>query len=133
MTLKNERMQKLKMITTDVADYFSRLGGSGRYQGFREWHIPAIVVLVLVGINPQKEDFFNLEESKLINPQIWRDTDKLPEKIYRDLIEFKCDPEHFAWYLKECTMKILNFKDIREMLGWAEFLTINRNIFNDLI
>ena len=60
---------------SEVSDYFSRLGGAGRYNGFQEWHPPVMTI----GCGLEAAGKYTAEELEML----WR---SLPGEIVN-----KCD------------------------------------------
>ena len=46
---------QLFRISYDVEDYFRRLGGSGRYSGYEDWHSYAFIILLSKNFYPSEE------------------------------------------------------------------------------
>ena len=46
---------QLFRISYDVEDYFHRLGGSGRYSGYEDWHVHAFIILLSKDFDPSEE------------------------------------------------------------------------------
>lgn len=69
---------------SETEDYFSRLGGSGRYPGFNEYHIPALVlILALEKIEPNGSP--NDALRRLLPERMWNETDGLPCRVSKTL------------------------------------------------
>jgi hypothetical protein len=65
---------------SETSDYFSLLGGSGRYSGFHEYHIPALVfILALENTGLRRDRRSGLRE--LIPERMWTETDDLVDRI----------------------------------------------------
>ena len=122
---KSTRQAKHDLVwraSAEADEYFRLLGGSGRYIGYRNWHVPALLILLLTGCDPNKPDFLFTEDSHLIDPDLWIKTDGLPQKISSKLNGHQFDPQLFDEYLIFATSYICRLKDTKELMGWAEFL-----------
>ena len=92
----------LRMAYNEAGDYFSRLGGSGRYQGFSEDHIPTLVLLIALNKIWSIEDVNGLKS--LLPSHMWNQTDQLPDKI-------------------EAIISGLNIQQFEDMSGFIDFVT----------
>jgi hypothetical protein len=134
MTLKNSNDKDfLWTLLADIDEYFHLMGGAGCYPGFSNWHAPALLLLLLVGVNPTREDFFSSPDSYALSPRMWRETDELPVKIFRRLDGFKLSPMQFEWYLKLQTERVAQKLGAREILEWSNFLAGNQDRFRRFI
>jgi hypothetical protein len=117
-------------ITGEVDDYFRRLGGAGCYLGFADWHVPALVLLLLSGVDPGTKEFLQSEESSLIDPTLWRSTDNLPIRTKERLCDLKLSPGLFHLYLTWATKRISEIsKEPEHLLDWMRFMTENNERF----
>lgn len=64
----------------EVGDYFSRLGGSGRYAGFDEYHIPALVLIMALEKVGHSTEMRNATRC-LLPQNLWQQTNNLPERV----------------------------------------------------
>ena len=133
-TLKwEEQVAKLWMVSGKVDDYFLRLGGSGRYEGFNHWHVPALLLLLISGLDPTKSDFLQSRESELISPRLWRESGDLVVDTKRDLSSLKMSPAAFNAYLNQVTKRLCDFNsESGQLLGWMRFITENSERFRSL-
>ncbi len=130
MTLKNSNDKDfLWMLLGDIDEYFRLMGGAGCYPGFSNWHAPALLLLLLVGVDPTREDFFSSPDSYVLSPKMWRETDGMPVKIFRRLDGFKLSPMQFELYLKLQTERVAQKLGAREILDWSNFLAENQDRF----
>jgi hypothetical protein len=74
----NSKDKALWLAYSEVGDYFARLGGSGRWQGFSEHYIPTFVLLIALRKIDRKMagDF-----DHFLPPQMWEATNNLSERI----------------------------------------------------
>lgn len=114
--------QLLRAAVDEINDYFRHLGGSGQYEGFCEWHTHALLLLLIIGIDPSAEKFYETEDSLLISPRVWRETDGLPEKIAAKLKSINFRPQKVNLFIANTTKKIADLSEIRELFGWLRFL-----------
>lgn len=106
----------LQIITNCVdlaGDYFSQLGGSGRYEGFMHWHIPAMVFLILI----------NEDGGDLIPRSMWEKTDQLPNRIKARLQGSTYSADDISQFIQIMSTKINKIGDEREIKGWMGFLS----------
>ncbi len=123
----------LQRLLAEIDEYFHLIGGAGCYPGFSAWHVPALLLLLLVGVNPTSEAFLSSPDSHTLSPRMWRDTDGLPGKISRKLDGFKLNPLQFELYLKLQTERIAKKLGAREILEWSNFLAGNQDRFRRFI
>lgn len=116
-------------LLTEIDEYFHLMGGAGCYPGFSDWHVPALLLLLLVGVDPTKEDFLSTYDSHTLSPRMWRETDGLPTKIFIKLNGFKLSPQQFELYLKLQTERIARKLGAREILEWSNFLAGQQDRF----
>ena len=72
--IENEWM---KIVHSDVCDYFHRLGRARQYPGYEPWHCFAIVAIIDQEITCDELASAGL----LINPLLWNGCDGLYEKV----------------------------------------------------
>lgn len=123
----------LKRLLAEIDEYFHQMGGSGCYSGFSDWHGPALLLMLLVGVDPTKEEFLSSYESHTLSPRMWRETDGLPTKIFVKLNGFKLSPKQFELYIKLQTERISRKLGAREILEWSNFLAGNQDRFRRFI
>ena len=128
-----EQVTTLWRVTEEIDDHFARLGGVGRYTGFNEWHVPALILLLISGVDPMSKNFLQSKESYLISPRLWRETDNLLVTTKRDLCDFKMKSAAFHAYLNGVTKRLCDISsDPEELLGWMRFITENSGRFRSL-
>lgn len=100
-------------------DYFARLGGSGRYEGYREWHAPCLVLMTLLETRNSK-DFIRQKVQELDLPEkLWERTDGLPAKIKALLSGESVTMEMLGEFIDQVKEKMKN--EVRERSGWISF------------
>ncbi len=119
----------LQRLLAEIDEYFHLMGGAGCYPGFSDWHVPALLLLLLVGVDPTKEDFLSTYDSHTLSPRMWRETDGLPTKIFIKLNGFKLSPQQFELYLKLQTERVARKLGAREILAWSNFLAGQQDRF----
>ena len=107
-----DSQQILTSCNNYAGDYFSRLGGSGRYQGFMNWHIPALVLLVSAGESG----------SSLLPDAIWSDTDRLPEQIKEMLKGVFIPSDTCLQFIETSSLRLSRLNNLKEIEGWNCFL-----------
>lgn len=123
----------LQRLLAEIDEYFHLMGGAGCYPGFSDWHVPALLLLLLVGVDPTKEEFLSSYDSRTLSPNMWRETDGLPSKIFRKLDGFKLSPLQFELYLKLQTESVARKLGAREILAWSNFLASHQDRFRRFI
>jgi hypothetical protein len=123
----------LESLLDEIDEYFHLMGGARCYSGFSDWHVPALLLLLLVGVDPTKEEFFSSYDSHTLSPRMWRETDGLPSKIFRKLDGFKLSHLQFELYLKVQTERIARKLGAREILAWSNFLAAQQDRFRRFI
>ena len=121
MSLSSDQ-QVLWRAYCEAGDYFSRLGGTGRYAGFNEYHIPGLVLILAVEkIGWDKSHDQSLRG--LLPPKAWTETDGLPERIMTiiDNLQAKqpSDLREFVEYISGVYQK----HSSDEFAMWTEFLS----------
>lgn len=123
----------LQRLLAEIDEYFHLMGGAGCYPGFSDWHVPALLLLLLVGVDPTKEDFLSTYDSHTLSPRMWRETDGLPTKIFIKLNGFKLSPQQFELYVRRQTERIARKLGAREILEWSNFLAGQQDRFRRFI
>lgn len=123
----------LQRLLAEIDEYFHLMGGAGCYPGFSDWHVPALLLLLLVGVDPTSEEFLSSPDSHTLSRRMWRETDGLPGKISRRLDGFKLNQLQFELYLKLQTERIAKKLGAREILAWSNFLAGNQDRFRRFI
>lgn len=108
----SKSLQILLDCNNHAGDYFSRLGGSGRYQGFMHWHIPALVLLMSAGE----------AGSGLLPEAMWSDTDQLPAQISSKLQDTFIPKDAFLQFIEASNPRLSKLNNPRELEGWNYFL-----------
>lgn len=106
------------------AEYFAKLGGSGRYPNYKEWHSAALVYILSADIPPP--NFCQIEKPPytLLPRNLWLETDHLPSKIYQRLNQKIFNEKNRADFANCISAQIQkSFSDPEELIGWAKFLT----------
>lgn len=114
-------------------DYFSRLGGAGRYDGFQEYDIPALVVILLC------EHLLLIKETssslRIFLPiDMWKKTDDLPEKVSNIISDIKLTTIKDKISLLKDFIDYFNSRNIKrlESLNWVKLQEeINHHLFTD--
>lgn len=114
-------------LVSDAYDYFSKLGGSGRYSGFEEWHPMALVTMLISGVTPPTNfsDFNNSHD--LLPESIWFKTDGLPKKLFYQILDKEILPNSLNEFLIFSDQYINKFSK-NDQLRWNSFLTTLKNV-----
>ncbi len=89
-------------LLCDANDYFARLGGSGRYSGFREWHPIALIALLISGTKPPLMASGMRELHEELPRSMWLETGGLPTKLDSKLVEKNITADDLNDYLMYC-------------------------------
>ena len=83
-------MNKLiDLYINDAEDYFRKMGGQGRYEGYSDWHPSALILCLL----------FQLSVDMNIHPAMLNKTDNLPSKIKKKLDQLVIDKKTFNEFM----------------------------------
>ena len=103
----------------ECQDYFARLGGSGRYESYREWHSPCLVLMSFLESH-NSEEYIRRKRVELDLPeQLWEKTDGLPAKIKTLLKDELVTREMLAEFIGQVKEKMKI--QVREHFGWVSF------------
>ncbi len=120
---------KLWSLTGEVNEYFRKLGGSGCYPGFADWHVLGLVLLLVSGLDPSEADFFDSRESHTLPLGLWRETDGLPISIAEKLKGTVITQKAFEESLKRSFAHLSTTAGAGDLLDWAKFLDRNSSRF----
>jgi len=122
----DKRRARLWYATADVDDYFRRLGGSGCYPGYCDWHVPALMTLVLDHYmchqSQVDERRFEYSVKSLISHRMWEQTDGLPHRTIKLVNELEPTPEDTVWFTDRVTERYPMAYSSYEREGWTDFL-----------
>ena len=105
-----------------VEDYFRRLGGSGRFTGYKDWYSPSLVLMELIEVNIPGDVFKKIKYENDISDRLWTDTDDLASNIRHKLKNVGLEKEMVESYVAEVS-KILSLnRDPRELENWGRFV-----------
>lgn len=107
----NDSLQTLFRCADDVQHYFRALGGANQYPGFMNWHIPALVVLLIL-------DKAILE---FLPDGILRSTGKVQDEIRSRLKGNPPTPQDVAEFITFTSKQITKFRNPEENLNWLNF------------
>lgn len=133
MAMHDSGIYRLWSLTGEADDYFRRLGGAGCYSGYADWHPPALVILLLCGADPTKDDFMRSREACLLPRAMWESTDELPKLMQSRLKNFKLDSRTLDEYLRKITKNICEHNRIDDLLGWSKFLTESKFLMRNVL
>jgi hypothetical protein len=95
-------MNKLDSVIINHAyDYFCRMGGSGRYTEYRDWHSIGLVLMIATGVKPPQSSEWNkvYDGSNYLPASAWRKTDIMPYKVFEKLKGIEVTPEMFYEFI----------------------------------
>jgi hypothetical protein len=103
----------------ECQDYFAQLGGSGRYESYREWHSPCLVIMMFLESH-NSEEFIRRKKIELDLPeQLWEKTDGLPLRIKALLKDEPVTREMLTEFIDQVKEKMKI--QVREHFGWVSF------------
>lgn len=103
----------------ECQDYFAQLGGSGRYESYREWHSPCFVLMMFLESH-NSEEFIRRKRIELDLPeQLWEKTDGLPLRIKALLKDEPVTREMLTEFIDQVKEKMKI--QVREHFGWVSF------------
>ena len=103
-------------------DYFRRLGGSGRFTGYKDWYSPCLVLMELIEINIPGDVFRRIKYENDISDRLWTDTDDLASNIKHKLENIGLDKEMIESYVAEVSKILSSNLDSRELANWRLFV-----------
>ena len=103
-------------------DYFRRLGGSGRFTGYKDWYSPCLVLMELIEINIPGDVFKKIKYENDISDRLWTDTDDLASNIKHKLENVGLDKEMIESYVAEVSKILSSNLDSRELANWRLFV-----------
>ena len=107
---------------TDVGDYFARLGGSARFDGFHEWYAPALVLMCWLELNAPLDLFNEVKGESEISERLWTQTKGLSNEIKAKLSQF-IDKDAIEQFIVEVTKRIEKNTEPRpELRNWLRFV-----------
>jgi hypothetical protein len=110
---------------TDVADYFARLGGSARFDGFAEWYLPCLVLMCFLDLNAPHDAVSQVKSECDISERLWTQTHKLSNDIKAKLSASAIDKEAVEQFINEVTKRIEKSqspRQPRELRDWLGFV-----------
>ena len=119
-------MNKLiDLYINDAEDYFRRMGGQGRYEGFSDWHPSALILCLLLQLNVDMN----------IHPAMLNRTDNLPFQIKKKLDQLVIDKitfNEFIVFVKSHLVK-LHSDDLSRFESFIEDHKTDYNKFFDAL
>ena len=103
-------------------DYFRRLGGSGRFTGYKDWYSPCLVLMELIEINIPGDVIKKIKFENDISDRLWTDTDDLASNIKHKLENVGLDKEMIESYVAEVSKILSSNLDSRELANWRLFV-----------
>ena len=103
-------------------DYFRRLGGSGRFTGYKDWYSPCLVLMELIEINIPGDVFKKIKYENDISDRLGTDTDDLASKVKHKLKNVGLDEEMVESYVAEVSKILSSNRDPLELENWRRFV-----------
>jgi hypothetical protein len=115
---------RLFTATGDIDDYFRRLGGAGRYSGYRDWHSPALIIIAIDQILSHEILDYERDVTDLISPRMWFKTDDIPHEAMGLVTKINPSHEEVDAFINEITEAISRKFGVDEQEGWNKFLLL---------
>ena len=141
-----KKVFQLYWIKTEyICDYFYRLGGSGCYLGFKEWHPFACAALIALKVdcnNSDDEVMYELFQNPAISlDRIFNIKDLIKQSEFR-INEIQCTKNDVADFIRQANETLidralkrsksdrLSHMDLQELVDWGAFYSM---FFNQLL
>lgn len=106
-----------------VGDYFARLGGSGRFDSFYEWHCPGLVLMCCLELNAPLDVFNEVKSDSDISEKLWTQTNGLSNDVKAILSQSTIGKEDIEQFIVEVTKRIEKNTEPRpELRRWLAFV-----------
>lgn len=116
-------MNKLIQIyTEDIEDYFRRLGGQGRYDGYQNFHSGVLILCLL----------FDLNVAENIHPSMLNETNQLPLRVKEKLKNIQIDKKSFEDYIN-FVKSHLSKKSDENLSKFESFIEVNKKMYEDYL
>lgn len=106
----------------EAQDYFARLGGSGRYIGFSEWHPFALVLITVLELKEPSTIIQRIKVEQSLPDKLWNQTDGLPSTIRTLLANQVITKEAIEEYVLKSTEFLTKVSRPRELSDWFSFV-----------
>ncbi|WP_216178507.1 hypothetical protein [Polynucleobacter sp. 80A-SIGWE] len=106
----------------EAQDYFARLGGSGRYSSFKEWHPFALVLLTVLELKEPSVIIQRIKIEQSLPDQLWEKTDGLPALIKRKMTDQVVTKEMVEEFISKTTGYLSKLPSPKELSQWLSFL-----------
>jgi hypothetical protein len=129
-------MNKLDSVFINHAyDFFCRMGGSGRYREYREWHPIGLVLMIATGVKPpQSPDWDKVYDgSNYLPASAWRKTDIMPYRVFEKIKEIEITSQMFYEFIELSKLRLKGSiadgeKEVEELNG---FIAEQQKYFDD--
>lgn len=111
-----------KIYVNTIEDYFCRLGGNGRFSGYRDWYSPALVLMELIELNSTNEVFKKIKSKNDISDRLWTDTDDLASKTKNQLNGLTLDKQMIEDFVSDLSKILGSYQDAQELNNWLRFV-----------
>lgn len=111
-------------------DYFCLMGGSGRYEGFKEWHPAGLVLMIATGIKPPQSPEWNIhyDGSDYLPSKVWRKTDQMPYQVSEKLKGITFTRNMLEEFIESISLQI-GKNSPNDELSWNSFLAEKKDHF----
>lgn len=106
----------------EAQDYFARLGGSGRYSSFMEWHPFALVLLTVLELKEPSVIIQRIKIEQSLPDQLWEKTDGLPTLIKRQMTDMAVTKEMIEEFVSRATDYLSKLSRPDELSEWDSFV-----------
>lgn len=106
----------------EAQDYFARLGGSGRYEGFSDWHPFALVLITLLELKEPSTIIQRIKIEQSLPDKLWNQTDGLPSTIRKLLANQIVSKEAIEEYILKSTEFLTKVSRPSELADWLSFV-----------
>lgn len=111
----------------EAQDYFARLGGSGRYSSFMEWHPFALVLLTVLELKEPSVIIQRIKIEQSLPDQLWEKTDGLPTLIKRQMTDKAVTKEMIEEFVSRATDYLSKLSRPDELSEWDSFVNSIRD------
>lgn len=111
-------MNKLDSVFINYAyDFFCLMGGSGRYNGYREWHPVGLMLMIATGVKPpQSPEWIKVYDgSNYLPASIWRKTNNMPYQVYEKIKLINITQQIFYDFAELSKLRLKRFTPDGEM------------------
>jgi hypothetical protein len=98
--------------------------GAGCYPGYRDWHVPALIVLAVEQLLFDEKRSYKQSVVDMISPRMWFETDNRPQEAMVLVTKINPSGEDVNAFINETTEAISRKLSLDEEDGWNRFMTL---------